>query len=117
MTDDAWNQVRRHLDQAGQALAGLVEGRSMCAIGRSGRSFPAAKYHEGATSAPAQLRHGLKRRAGHGEAPDVSVLARTAAADWRERADRPATAGPHWHAYLAGGAEALEALAEELDSP
>lgn len=48
--------LARHLAGAQQALQAVADNRSMCAIGRSGQSFPAAKYHEGAVIALTELR-------------------------------------------------------------
>ncbi|MGB9374216.1 MAG: hypothetical protein WCA82_08670 [Jiangellales bacterium] len=85
-------------------LTALAGNASMCAIGRSGRSFPAAKYHEGRQSAAGDVRRALRR----GPAGVDDVLA-----DLRQRwqqtlADADAK-GPDWVAYATGG---LDALAE-----
>jgi hypothetical protein len=109
--------LRRHADRAGRALAALAGNRSVCAIGRSGRSFPAAKYHEGAVSAVAEVRRELRRRVRLGERPEVAPVVRAVADAWRVRAAAPAASGADWRAYLAGGVEALEAVLAELHRP
>jgi len=54
--------VELHLARAERASQDTAGGRSMCAIGRSGQSLPAAKYHEGATGA---LRHAPRHPRAH----------------------------------------------------
>lgn len=49
--DDARTALDLRMAHAGEALEAVAGGRSMCAIGRSGHSFPAAKYHEGGADA------------------------------------------------------------------
>ena len=102
--------LQRHLERAERALTALAGNQALCAIARTGQSFPAAKFHEGAVSALAQVRR-ARRRA---DPASVAVLAATVAAGWREQAGRMIGAGPDWQAHLAGGAEAVEALLAEL---
>jgi hypothetical protein len=86
------------------ALAQLTElagGRSMCAIGRSGESFPAAKYAEGRMAALDEASRNLRRGATR---PDLDGL-RT-----RWDAKRAAASGGDWLAYWTGGADALAEL-------
>jgi protein-S-isoprenylcysteine O-methyltransferase Ste14 len=104
----------RRLERAEQALRQAVGGRSMCAVARSGQSFPAAKYHEGAVSALREVGREVGRRTRQGEAADVAELVRTAAAAWRGRFREVAATDPNWNAYVAGGTQALEDLADEL---
>jgi len=110
--DDPSTIVAQHLARAERALQDTAGSRSMCAIARSGQSFPAAKYHEGASSALTQLR----RHTGQRQAADLSHLARASARQWRDRAQGRLAASSDWRAYYTGGAEALDALAEQLDS-
>ncbi len=112
--DNARSALEGHLTRALQALETLAGGRSMCAIGRSGQSFPAAKYHEGAVTALSDLRRDIRRRGRQGETADVTGLARSAAERWRGRTTSSVTAGSDWCAYLAGGVDALERLIGEL---
>lgn len=83
-------------------LTALAGDASMCAIGRSGRSFPAAKYHEGRQSAATQARRSLSR----GE-PLEAVRAQ-----WRQTSESAQRKGPDWVAYAAGGLDALDEIAE-----
>lgn len=106
--------LARHLTEARQALQAVAGDRSMCAIGRSGQSFPAAKYHEGAVSALTELRRLVRQRQTQGEVVDVPSVTRRVADTWRGRAGSPVAAGPDWRAYLAGGVEALAALVAAL---
>ena len=82
-------------------LTELAGGRSMCAIARSGESFPAAKYHEGRwaafTEAARQLRRGGTRL-------EIEQLRES----WRERRDAAPTGD--WRAYRSGGVDALSEL-------
>lgn len=102
--------LERHLAEARRALQAVAGDRSMCAIGRSGQSFPAAKYHEGAVSALTELRRLLRQRQAQGEMVDVASAAARVADTWRGRAESRVAAGPDWRAYFAGGVEALAAL-------
>lgn len=108
--DEARMMLDRRVAHAEQALARIAGGRSMCEIGRSGQSFPAAKFHEGVVSALAEVR----RRVEQDEAADVGSAARAAAEDWRTRAEGISVTGPDWSAYLAGGTQALNELVAEL---
>jgi hypothetical protein len=129
---DVATEVRLDATRHLTALAGNA---SMCAIGRSGRSFPAAKYHEGRQAAAGQVRSLLRRTgtgAGPGSgaasgggavalsgagAPGAASDAESAAlaavtSEWRERLDGAASKGPDWVAYASGGMDALAELAE-----
>lgn len=87
-------------------LTALAGNASMCAIGRSGRSFPAAKFHEGRQAAAGEVRRALRRD------PDAdSETLQVITAEW-DRALRDAEAkGPDWVAYASGGLDALAELA------
>jgi hypothetical protein len=85
-------------------LTALAGDASMCAIGRSGRSFPAAKYHEGRQAAASEVRRALRRD------PGAHVLAGITDV-WTTRADEASEKGPDWVAYFAGGLDALAELA------
>ncbi len=80
-------------------LSALAGDASMCAIGRSGRSFPAAKYHEGRAAAAAQV---VRSRAAD---PLTDVRPQ-----WVGMLDRSSSQGPDWQAYAAGGLDALADL-------
>lgn len=97
----AWVTRRRH--EAAAAMAGLSGNASACALGRAGRSFPALKYHEGATAALGALSRALRRGEG-----DVDKLL--------EQWQTPGGTGRDWAAYTAGGREALEEAADYLSS-
>jgi protein-S-isoprenylcysteine O-methyltransferase Ste14 len=108
----------RRLDRAEQALRLTVGDQSMCAVARSGQSFPAAKYHEGAVGALREVARDVGRREREHAAANVAEVARTAAAAWRGRSGGVAATNPDWRAYFAGGTQALEDLADELaDEP
>lgn len=85
----------------------LAGDASMCAIGRSGRSFPAAKYHEGRQAAAGQVRRALRADASVG--PAVLDPLRE---EWTRTLDSAATKGTDWVAYASGGLDALAELAD-----
>lgn len=100
MSDFAtWVTQRRQ--QAAAAMAELSGNASACAMGRAGTSFPAFKYHEGATAALGELSRAVRR----GEGDIGELLTR-----WQT----PGGTGRDWEAYTAGGREALEEAAEQL---
>lgn len=92
--------------RAAAAMAELAGDASACAMGRAGRSFPAYKYHEGATAALGALSRKLRRDTG--TAPGELLGAVTS--EWQT----PAGPGRDWEAYTAGGREALEAVADYI---
>ena len=84
-------------------LAAAAGDLSLCAIGRSGRSFPGVKYHEGRTVALASIARAMGAGTGlHRAIADVDrefvSLEALAAAD------------PEWDAYRQGGLDALHEL-------
>lgn len=104
MSDFAtWVIGRRR--EAAEAMADLSGNASACAMGRAGRSFPAFKYHEGATASLGALARELRR--GGEERGSVEKLLQ----EWQT----PGGVGRDWEAYAAGGYEALEEAREQLD--
>ncbi|AJE32310.1 hypothetical protein B842_02285 [Corynebacterium humireducens NBRC 106098 = DSM 45392] len=99
-----WVTARRQ--RAAAAMAELSGNASACAMGRAGRSFPAFKYHEGATASLGALTRALRR--GEGERGSVEKLL----GEWQT----PGGVGRDWEAYTAGGREALEEAREQLDA-
>jgi len=93
--------ARTGADGALRELTALAGGASLCAIGRSGESFPAVKYHEGRLAAFGEATRALDRGA---DQADVEALRDTWA---RLRRDAPPG---EWAAYRAGGADALSEL-------
>jgi hypothetical protein len=85
----------------------LAGDASMCAIGRSGRSFPAAKYHEGRQSAAGQVRRALRRDPDAG--PGVIDAVR---AQWQQTLATAEAKGRDWVAYATGGLDALGEITE-----
>ena len=90
-------------------LTALAGDASMCAIGRSGRSFPAAKYHEGRQSAASQVRRAL--RSGPTGGPALAVVT-TVRAEWEQMLAGAPSKGPDWVAYATGGLDALAEITE-----
>jgi hypothetical protein len=84
----------------------------MCAIGRSGRSFPAAKYHEGRQSAAGDVRRALRR----GVDPADTALEHIQN-QWRATLAGAEAKGPDWVAYASGGLDALAEIAGQAQAP
>jgi hypothetical protein len=84
----------------------LAGDASMCVFGRSGRSFPAAKYHEGRQAAAGQVLRALQRH----RAVEEQALA-TLGDQWREMLASAQAKGRDWVAYASGGLDALTELA------
>jgi hypothetical protein len=89
----------------------LAGGAALCTIARSGASFPAGKYQEGAVAAMGQVRRVLRGPDASGLAPLEAVA--TAQQVW-EQTVGPMVRDADWTAYLEGGRDALAGLAEDL---
>jgi hypothetical protein len=103
-----------HLTRAQTALTDMTGDRSLCAVARSGESFPAAKYAEGSLSALVEIRRTARRENVAEDAAALLAVTDRVSAEWTERARRMPEPGRDWVAYLSGGRDALAALAEEL---
>lgn len=102
----AWAQMTRlaALEQLTQLGANL----SACAMARSGRSFPAYKFHEGRMAALGALARALRSQEA---APQVAV--ETLVTEWTGAVERHGSSGRDWQAYAAGGLDAaLDARAQ-----
>lgn len=101
-------------------LTALAGDASMCAIGRSGRSFPAAKYHEGRQAAASQVRRAVRSGAPRSGTPqwadDVPVTEPQVLADvraqWQQTLESAQSKGPDWVAYATGGLDALSDITD-----
>ena len=107
MGSDALGMVREHEIAAMATLAAVAGHTSLCVLSRSGTSYPAAKYHEGAVSALAEVRRALTQSPTP-ELPAARVIAIREA--WTVRSSGTLGAAPGWHAYYRGGIEALDQL-------
>ncbi len=85
-------------------LTDLAAGTSMCAIGRSGRSFPAAKYHEGRVAAATEVQRALRA------APEPGRALEAARARWSRLSPPLLRRGEDGRAYGAGGDDVLDEL-------
>ena len=92
-------------------LTALAGDASMCAIGRSGRSFPAAKYHEGRQSGATDARRALRR-----EPTDAAVdgVLEDVRQRWQQTLSDAEAKGPDWVAYATGGLDALAEITAAL---
>lgn len=99
--------VRAREQAALAALAHATGDSSLCALARAGTPHPAAKFHEGAVSALADVRRTLTRQ----RASSSTGAVAGARAHWEDYATL-AERGRDWAAYYAGGVEALDLLAE-----
>lgn len=95
----------RHLeaDAVGQ-LTAAAGNESLCTLSRGGEPRPAAKYHEGAAAALAQVRRAVDKQA---PAQDPTVTVRAVRDRWTAHAGADT---PAWRAYNDGGLDALDAL-------
>lgn len=105
-----------HMARADRQLQIAAGDKSMCAIARSGACYPAAKYHEGARSALVQVRRAVQHCDGTAPA-DLAAAVHTVTADWTARFAYLAAGSVEWRAYLAGAAQALQDLTEDLTGP
>lgn len=103
--------VRAHEQSALAALAGATGDTSLCALARTGTPHPAAKFHEGAASALADVRRTVTRQPATSPANAIAA----ARARWEDDATL-AGRGRDWAAYHAGGVEALDHIAEAVAS-
>lgn len=106
-TDDLLERATEVRADAVRHLTALAGNASMCAIGRSGRSFPAAKYHEGRQSGASDVRRSLRR-----DPADVGLEG--VRRQWQQMLASADAKGPDWVAYATGG---LDALAEITPAP
>jgi hypothetical protein len=106
VADDLAAAVERVCDEAVAVLSDLAAGTSMCAIARSGRSFPAAKYHEGRLAAGTAVRRALR------DHPDADAALARAREQWTRTSPRLLRSSADGRAYGAGGDDALTELAE-----
>jgi hypothetical protein len=103
--------LRRHEAAAVAAFEAGTGSTSLCTLSRSGRSHPAAKYHEGAVAALGDVRRALTTSAPGTLATDVAAYI---SAGWTARFERMTRPGRDWQAYYTGGIEALDRL---IDMP
>ena len=91
-------KVLRMVEAAAADLSEAAEDLSLCAISKSGESFPAAKYHEGRTAALSALVRAMRH-------DDLSA----AMEQTRLRFDTVSgLRGEDWEAYRHGVRDALE---------
>ena len=103
--------ARRLREEAVGVLSELSEGSSLCSVARSGRSFPAGKYHEGrAAAATAVIR-------ACGSEPDADTALARAADAWALASPAARRSVPDWQAYGEGGDDVLAELSEVASRP
>ncbi|MFC5503320.1 hypothetical protein ACFPJ4_13815 [Lysinimonas soli] len=105
MIDKPW--VQRARADAIQAWSDALGDSTACALAKSGRSYPSAKFHEGRVAALGEVLRGM---------PDGATQTWIAAAvaevrgAWRLRRQPGADPEGEWASYRAGGLEALREL-------
>jgi hypothetical protein len=109
--DDLAAAVDRVCDDALAVLGDLAAGSSMCAITRSGRSVPAAKYHEGRLAAGTIVQRALR------EHPDPSAALAQARERWLRTSPPLLRSSDDGLAYGTGGDDAIGELAARLTEP
>lgn len=100
-------RVARLRAEAIRAWSDALGDSSACALTKSGRSFPAAKFHEGRVAALGEMLRGLRD-----DPPPsrISELVTTLRESWEGRQQPRADGGGEWASYRAGGLEALREL-------
>jgi hypothetical protein len=96
---------------AAAVLTELAGGTSMCAVARSGRSFPAAKYHEGRLAAATEVRRALRDLGDHADPATTLAAAR---GRWARTSPPLLRSTADGEAYGAGGDDALAELTAAL---
>ncbi len=106
MVDKA--QLARLRADAIHAWSDALGDSSACALTKSGRSFPAGKFHEGRVAALGEL-----LRAIHDDSPPARIAEAIATlrASWEARPEPRTDTTGEWASYRAGGIEALRELA------
>ncbi len=110
MPEDLGTATERVRAEAAAVLTDLAAGSSMCAIARSGRSFPAAKYHEGRLAAGTAVRRALQ------DQPEPSEALAAARERWVRTSPTLLRSTPDGQAYGAGGDDVLEELAALVEA-
>lgn len=107
-----WDILDRHIAQAEETLSAAAGSSSLCTVSRSGIPMPGVKYPEGSWIALRDVRRSA-RTLGTVESAIVDVKAQ-----WGADLSRHAQArsGPDWIAYLTGGIDALDALADGINA-
>ncbi len=109
----AQDVLDRRIAEAEATLSAAAGSASLCTVSRSGTPMPGVKYPEGAWVALRDVRRTLAASDGIDGALEI-VRERWSA----DLAQHTATgSGSDWMAYLTGGLDALDSLAETLDSP
>ncbi|CAN5306890.1 hypothetical protein BH11ACT4_BH11ACT4_11060 [soil metagenome] len=102
--------VRRLRSEAVRAWSDALGDSTACALAKSGRSYPAGKFHEGRAAALGELLHLVANDATRGQ---VLAAAATLREAWLHRMQLGGRANREWESYRAGGAQVLA----ELDAP
>ncbi len=101
------SRVARLRAEAIRAWSDALGDSTACALTKSGRSFPAAKFHEGRVAALGEMLRGLRDDPPPGR---VSELISTLGESWEGRSQPGTNNGGEWASYRAGGLEALREL-------
>ena len=109
MAGDFLSELDERRSAALGRMAAVTGNSGVCAVTKSGRAFPAAKFHEGAVAALGEVRRRFRGSGGEPGAVLGEVLG-----DWLERQSVASDRGPDWQAYTAGGVEELHLLEVDL---
>ena len=112
MASDFLTELDERRSAALARMAAVTGEAGVCAVTKSGRAFPAAKFHEGAVAALGEVRRILNRSAGEPASVLGDVLG-----EWLERQVVADDRGADWQAYTAGGVEELHLLEADWTSP
>lgn len=102
----------RRISDAEATLSAAAGSASLCTVSRSGTPMPGVKYPEGAWVALRDVRRTLAASDGIDGA--LEIVRERWSADLAQHIETGSGSG--WIAYLTGGVDALDSLAESLDS-
>lgn len=108
----AMELLDRRISDAEATLSAAAGSASLCTVSRSGTPMPGVKYPEGAWVALRDVRRAVPATGDVSDALDE--VRQRWSADLASHTD--AGSGPDWLSYLTGGVDALDSLAESLDS-
>lgn len=97
-------EVKRRRIMIAEELSLLLGSTTACAIAKDGRSYPAAKFHEGRIAALGELLRRVDAASTEAQITDAAAQLR---ADWEGRPMPGAGESREWQSYRAGGMQSL----------
>ncbi|MGW9629866.1 hypothetical protein ACWGST_04125 [Agromyces sp. NPDC055520] len=97
-------EMKRRRLAAAEEMSMLLGDTTACAIAKDGRSYPAAKFHEGRIAGLGELLRRVDAESTEEQITDAAARLRT---DWERRPMPGAGESREWQSYRAGGVQAL----------